>query len=228
MTRKDAPHNTHTKEEKETETKKEKEKEKKRSTVANLRYLFDWSLPLYAPELATELTIPIYFANDMLRKTPPGAMYQDSWPSLFIAPAGLRSELHIDTFGSNFWMALFRGRKRWVFFRKEETHLLYPTYVHGLDPVFQVDLKNPDLKAHPLLALAQPIECVLEAGELIFVPNGCAHWVENIETSVAVSGNFVDESNIDAALEELGVAGLLDPRANELHNELLALHRGAE
>ena len=30
------------------------------------RYLFDWSLPLYAPELATELTIPKYFANDFL------------------------------------------------------------------------------------------------------------------------------------------------------------------
>jgi len=76
------------------------------------RYLFDWSLPLYAPELAQELTIPKYFANDFLQRAGPDSMYYDSWPSLFIAPKDVFSAMHVDAFGSNFWMALFQGRKR--------------------------------------------------------------------------------------------------------------------
>ena len=83
-------------------------------TFVDQCYLFDWSLPLNCPELMQELAIPEYVADDFLQRTPAGSLYQDSWPSLFIAPAGLTSELHVDAFGSNFWMALFEGRKRWV------------------------------------------------------------------------------------------------------------------
>ena len=76
------------------------------------KYLFDWSIPLYCPELLDELIIPRYFTDDFLQLTPPGSLYRESWPSLFIAPAGANSSLHVDTFGSNFWMALFEGKKR--------------------------------------------------------------------------------------------------------------------
>lgn len=54
----------------------------------------------------------IFCEGDFLQRTSPGSLYHDSWPSLFIAPSGCRSELHVDAFGSNFWMALFEGRKR--------------------------------------------------------------------------------------------------------------------
>lgn len=79
---------------------------------SQLLYLFDWSLPIHCPELANELTVPKYFAGDFLQRTQKGTLYHDSWPSLFIAPTGARSELHVDAFGSNFWMALFHGKKR--------------------------------------------------------------------------------------------------------------------
>ena len=80
---------------------------------SQLRYLFDWSLPANCPELAKELKIPNYFVNDFLQRTDSESLYRDSWPSLFVAPAGVTSELHVDAFGSNFWMALFEGRKRY-------------------------------------------------------------------------------------------------------------------
>ena len=89
---------------------------------AELRYLFDWSLPLHCPELAKQLTIPRYFARDFLQRTPPGSLYRDSWPSLFLSPAGITSELHVDAFGSNFWMALFQGRKRSAPYIARETN----------------------------------------------------------------------------------------------------------
>jgi hypothetical protein len=199
------------------------------------RYLFDWSLPLYAPELAAELTIPKYFSGDLLQRTELGSKYRDSWPSLFVAPAGLVSELHVDTFGSNFWMALFSGRKRWTFFDRSDVPLLYPSYAHATDPTFDVELgdgssERPghyNLDRHPLLALTEPLSCVLEAGELLFVPHGSPHRVENLTASLAVSGNFVDDSNIDAVAKELTIAGYCDPQAVALRDQLLRAAAGA-
>lgn len=97
--------------------------------VASLKYLFDWSIPLHCPELMKELIIPKYFSGDLLQQTLPGSLYQDSWPSLFISPAGITSDLHVDAFGSNFWMALFEGRKRY----QTKSQLLHITIITIID-----------------------------------------------------------------------------------------------
>jgi histone arginine demethylase JMJD6 len=49
-------------------------------------YLFDWSLPLFCPDLNAELTVPEYFSRDFLKMTSDHALYRNSWPSLFVAP----------------------------------------------------------------------------------------------------------------------------------------------
>ncbi|XP_052791172.1 uncharacterized protein LOC128225165 [Mya arenaria] len=185
-------------------------------------YLFDWSLPCHCPELAKEITIPKYFAGDLLQRTSADSLYQDSWPSLFIAPAGLTSELHVDTFGSNFWMALFQGKKRWTFFRREDISLLYPVYNNpwSEDPNFRVDLDSPDLSQFPLLAHTHPVQCVLEPGEVLFVPAGCPHRVENLESSLAISANYIDLSNLHLAQRELTLAALLHSRSHDLLEQL--------
>ena len=60
-------------------------------------YLFDVSLPLHAPKLAAEVRVPAVFGEDLLKRTRPGSKYRDSFPSLFVAPQGALSELHVDT-----------------------------------------------------------------------------------------------------------------------------------
>ncbi|XP_071105155.1 uncharacterized protein [Haliotis cracherodii] len=189
-------------------------------SVPSVQYLFDWSLPLHCPRLVEELSVPRYFAGDLLQRTSPGSLYQDSWPSLFLAPAGLCSQLHVDAFASNFWMALFQGRKRWTFFSRGDVASLYPRYFHSMDPTFDVDLTSPDLETHPLMSLAQPLQCDLKQGEVLFVPSGCPHYVENLEASVAISANFVDLSNLSAVKSELKVSALVDPRADDLLMQL--------
>ena len=61
-----------------------------------------------------------------------------------------------------------------------------------------------------------PRQCILEPGELLFVPYGCPHRVENLEDSLAVSSNFVDLSNLHVVLEELRGNALIDPRSQDL------------
>ena len=112
---------------------------------------------------------------------------------------------------------------RWVFFSTDDLPYLYPIYHHSTDAVFEVDLSDKEeaiLSRYPLLALTSPHECVLGAGELLFVPHGCPHRVQNLEKSLAISANFVDASNLLAVRRELRVNGLLDSRAEELWSVL--------
>lgn len=82
--------------------------------------------------------------------------------------------------------------------------------------MFDADLSCPDFDKHPLLSRATPRQCTLQPGELLFVPYGCPHRVENLEDSLAVSANFVDLSNFYVVLEELKANALQDPRAEDL------------
>ena len=86
--------------------------------------------------------------------------------------------------------------------------------------MFDVDLSCPDFDKHPLLSKATPRQCTLQPGELLFVPYGCPHRVENLEDSLAVSANFVDLSNFKVVLKELKANAMLDPRAKELLTQM--------
>ena len=129
--------------------------------------------------------MPFYFeeSQDYLKKVD-CSLYKRSWPSLFISPKGTVSDLHIDAFGSNFWMALLSGRKKWTFFQPKWTPFLSPRYFDTFDPVFQVDWQALKVDQFDVM------EVTLTPGQVLFVPAGCPHRVENLEASVAVSGNI--------------------------------------
>ena len=84
------------------------------------------------------------------------------------------------SFASHFYMGLLSGVKYWRIWPASETPLLYPTapMEGSRDLVFASDPLNPDLKLHPAAALTHPWEHVLEAGDIIFVPSECPHFVK--------------------------------------------------
>ena len=71
-----------------------------------------------------------------------------------------------------------------------------------------------------------PSVVTLTAGQVLFVPAGSPHRVENLEESVAVSGNMVDESNLEECLLHLSRNSLSDDRCIELMGQLSSLHMG--
>ena len=111
----------------------------------------------------------------------------------------------------------FHSCYRWLFFPPKDLPCLYPIYSPFIrDTSFEVDLPNPDLNKHPLLSLTSPQECILEPGEVLFVPAGSPHSVDNLDASLAISANYVDLSNLNRVKEELKVDSLMDPSAAEL------------
>ena len=143
-------------------------------------------------------------------------------PTLFLAPRGTGSSLHIDTLQTHFWMMLCHGKKRWRLVSRDDVPFLHPLYLTDLNPVFPTDLNALEATASGNAlgssgeALAQVNaemsvhEVLLEPGDLIFVPAGWPHQVDNLETSVAVSANFVDSSNLARSLEEAEALGLVE------------------
>ena len=193
------------------ETKVERFLDKWEANEADSGYLFDWSLPLFCPELAEKVPAPKYFRGDYLKRTRPGSLYRDSWPSLFVAPKDAVSDLHVDAFDSHFWMILFEGEKEWTFFHPDSLPLLNPVYDSSLDPVFNYTDDDDDNGAS-----LNPVKVVLKPGEILFVPRGTPHRVRNLSKSIAISGNYVDETNVKEVAQHLRRNSLLDPRAEDL------------
>ena len=191
--------------------------------AADPPYLFDWSLPQHAPDLVEEIVVPRFFARDLLQRTPAGSLLREAWPSLFIGPRASRCALHVDAYGTHFWMLALEGRKAWTLFPRDATPALRPSYAHGHDASFGVDVDAAD-DAHPTNLSTHQGEwralerwaCVLEPNELLFVPAGCAHAVTNLTPTLAISANFVTPSNRMLAVDELLVAGLQAPPAKAL------------
>ena len=198
------------------------------------RYLFDWSMPQHCPELLDELTVPRYFASDLLQRAPPGSLLREAWPSLFVGGVGSSCSLHVDAYATHFWMLVCEGRKKWTIFPRSAAPLLRPSYAHGHDAVFGEAVEgvagagDGDGDGGGGWRSLERWECELCAGELLFVPAGCPHQVSNLQPNAAISANFVDRTNLDLAVDELQVAGLSSQPAAALAKALRQLGHGLE
>eukprot|EP00933_Yihiella_yeosuensis_P073123 TRINITY_DN8170_c0_g1_i2.p1 TRINITY_DN8170_c0_g1~~TRINITY_DN8170_c0_g1_i2.p1 ORF type:complete len:471 (-),score=62.48 TRINITY_DN8170_c0_g1_i2:79-1470(-) len=162
-------------------------------------YLHDWALPESCPEVFGPppyqgFTMPKYFVGDYFQRIPYG-QYQHTWPSLFIGSEETRSPLHVDSGQTNFWLYLLSGKKKWKLFSRHDVFNLYRS-VDG--NVFHVDPFKPDLalKQYPLLKYARAMEATQTPGELLFIPAGTPHAVQNLEPIHGISMNYVDASNV--------------------------------
>ena len=99
----------------------------------------------------------------------------------WFGPKGTVTPLHHDL--TNNFMAQVMGRKKVRLISVAETPRLYNSRHCFTD----IDVRNIDAQRFPLAANVPIAECILEPGEILFLPVGCWHYVEGLDVSVTIA-----------------------------------------
>lgn len=138
-------------------------------------YLAQLSIPGFFPMLMDDLEIPAFIRDeDILDKV-----------NLWMGGAGCDSGLHYDNSHNFFYQVC--GRKEMVLFPPEDTPLLYPSRLPGKWHMSEVELHDADVKRFPLFLEANPCHCIVEPGDIIYIPTGWWHNVLSLDMSVSVN-----------------------------------------
>ncbi|XP_041473533.1 tRNA wybutosine-synthesizing protein 5-like [Lytechinus variegatus] len=122
------------------------------------------------PSLAGDLEIPEFFNQEQF------------FSSVFrVGSANLQLWTHYDVMDNI--LIQVRGHKRVILFSPEDANHLYLTG----DKSAVMDLDNPDFDNYPSLKLATPYHCLLEPGDVLFIPALWFHNVVSLDFSVAVN-----------------------------------------
>jgi hypothetical protein len=108
-------------------------------------------------------------------------------PNLWLGPAGTVTHLHRD--GTDNLFAQIWGSKHFTLYSPDQRPFLSawaPPADNGLDGC-DVDPDQPDYDRFPLFRQARKTECVVQAGELFFLPEGWFHHVRSLAPSLSVN-----------------------------------------
>ncbi|TYH31063.1 hypothetical protein ES288_A01G143900v1 [Gossypium darwinii] len=162
-------------------------------------YIFDHKFGESAPGLLEDYNVAQIFQEDFF-----DVLDRDSRPPfrwLIIGPERSGASWHVDPALTSAWNTLLCGRKRWALYPPGRVPLGVTVHVNDEDGDVNIDTPSSLqwwLDYYPLLADEdKPIECTQLPGETIFVPSGWWHCVLNLETTVAVTQNFVNPRNFE-------------------------------
>jgi len=142
--------------------------------VANMQQAF--------PQLLNEIPLPIYLSKY-------GKLHLG--PYLWVSLKGHYEFNHFDP-DDNF-LIILQGRKQVRLFGTD-LDSLYPNPLgsHGKTVQSQVNCDSPDLKKFPKFSQANCQHCVLEEGEMLFIPAFFWHQVTALETGISVNMFYGD------------------------------------
>lgn len=165
----------------------------------SLQYLKDWHLAALEPDYAA-YEVPPCLGEDWLNEhwaacaASTGAAATASGGDhrfVYVGPAGSRTRLHADVLFSYSWSANVVGSKRWRLVPEEQRHLVSDAATLA---------RKPNLDEIPGVA---PIEIIQKSGELLFVPSGWFHEVENLTDCISINHNWLNAHNAAWALTKL-------------------------
>jgi lysine-specific demethylase 8 len=129
------------------------------------------------PELLPDIETPDYIAKALFKET-----------NLWIGTGGNISPLHYDSLEN--LLCQFHGRKRVLLFEPKQTPLLYPFSAYSTrGHMSQVNIDQLDIDKFPKFEKAKCIECILEPGEMIFIPAFWWHQVYSLD-QLNIAVNF--------------------------------------
>ncbi|GMJ02494.1 hypothetical protein like AT1G78280 [Hibiscus trionum] len=162
-------------------------------------YIFDEKFGESAPGLLEDYNVPQMFQEDFFDVLDGDSRPPFRW--LIIGPERSGASWHVDPALTSAWNTLLCGRKRWALYPPGRVPLGVTVHVNDEDGDVNIDTPTSLqwwLDYYPLLADEdKPIECTQLPGETIFVPSGWWHCVLNLETTVAVTQNFVNPRNFE-------------------------------
>jgi len=137
------------------------------------------------PELWEDCEEPIYF-NNWYRKVPLKIFqkYLNDTYDIMIGQKDTSIGLHCDRRHDQAWVVVISGRKQVLLFSPDQEKYLYEG---------QVDCFNPDLQKFPMYANAKPVECILNQGEMLYIPSDWWHHLKNLENTITLSLNTINE-----------------------------------
>ena len=144
----------------------------------NVAYLAQHQLFDQIPELANDIIIPDYCC---LGNNEEADVIVNAW----FGPKGTISPLHHDPYHN--LLSQVVGEKYLRIYSTTESEKLYPHDSFLLVNTSQVDIENPDLAKYPLFETAQYKECILKAGEMLYIPRKHWHFVKSLSVSFSVS-----------------------------------------
>ncbi|XP_073140432.1 lysine-specific demethylase JMJ21 isoform X2 [Henckelia pumila] len=162
-------------------------------------YIFDEKFGETAPDLLKDYSVPQLFQEDYFdvldgEQRPPYRWF-------IIGPERSGASWHVDPSLTSAWNTLLCGRKRWALYPPGRVPLGVTVHVNDEDG--DVNIETPSslqwwLEYYPLLSEHdKPIECTQLPGETIYVPSGWWHCILNLETTIAVTQNFVNSKNFE-------------------------------
>lgn len=119
---------------------------------------------------------------------PPTIQRNATWHStrLWLGPSGTCSPLHHD-FPDNLYVQVF-GRKRLILIDRRHKRAVYPRAPwSGLPNFSRVDAEHPNDPRFPRFARVPRMICVVEPGEVLYIPRLWWHHVRALEMSVSIN-----------------------------------------
>jgi hypothetical protein len=174
-------------------------------------YLHDVPLLSLLPQLRRDLDP---FPADLFTK-----FFRDQWwtfPQFFVGPSRAITPLHFDTLLTHNLFFQFSGSKRFLMVDAADRDRCY-TYNWRWS---KVDPDDPDLDRFPMFRDVRTSLCVVEAGDILYMPPGTLHKVTCLTPTVSFNIDWHDRSS---ALRSLNLFRNRMPVANLRYNALFAL-----
>jgi len=155
------------------------------------RAMQDMSLLAYLELVANNTQgLPPYLGNLELRELNalcywPAYFKKMGPPRFWIGPTGTVTPLHCD-YDDNIFAQIW-GSKRIVLSPPHHDQFLYPREANAILFGSPFNPEAPDFEKFPLARQATMIECILHAGELLYVPAGWYHQVRSLSFSLSAN-----------------------------------------
>lgn len=104
-------------------------------------------------------------------------------PRFWVGPAGTVTPLHCD-YDDNIFAQVW-GRKRIFLSPPHHDAFLYPSEANAILFGSPFDPEAPDFERYPLARQASMVECIVEPGDMLYVPAGWYHQVRALTFSLS-------------------------------------------